>query len=133
MWHRLHVSSIPPDEVTSVSGIPVTTAPRTLLDLAAVLGGREIELAMEEMEVKRYTDRLSLPLLLDRYSRRRGGPKLRAILARGRIGTTLTRSELEERFLRFIADHGLPAPEMKVPIAVRSGFFEADCVWRRKK
>jgi hypothetical protein len=103
-----------------------------LLDLAAILSGREVELAMEEAEVKRHTDRLSLPVLLARYPRRHGGPKLREILARNRLGTTLTGSELEERFLRFIADHGLPTPEMNAPIAVRSRFVEVDGVWRRE-
>ena len=127
------MTNLPADEITSLAAIPVTTVPRTLLDLAAVLDHRGVERAMNEAEVRRYTDPLSLPALLARYPRRRGTAAIRAILGAGGIGTTLTRSELEERFLRFLARWGLPRPELNVPIAVRGGFVEADCVWRRSR
>ncbi len=55
------------------------------------------------------------------------------MLAEGRIGTAVTKSELEERFLRFLADWGLPRPELNASIAVRGGFVEADCVWRASR
>ena len=58
---------------------------------------------------------------------------IRDILTAAGIGTTLTRSELEERFLRFVARVGLPRPELNVPIALRGVFVEADCVWRRSR
>ena len=77
----------------------MTTVPRTLLDLASVLDRRATERAINEAEVHRYTDPLSLPALLARYPRRRGTAAIRSILAADAIGTTLTRSELEERFL----------------------------------
>jgi predicted transcriptional regulator of viral defense system len=35
---RVHHALLPPDEITTRNGIPVTTVPRTILDLAAVLG-----------------------------------------------------------------------------------------------
>ena len=76
------------------------------------------------------TDPLSIPALLDRYPRRRGTAAIRAILAESRVGAGVTKSELEERFLRFLADWGLPRPEPNVSIALRGGFVEADCVWR---
>jgi hypothetical protein len=130
---RWHVTNLPADEITSLAAIPVTTVTRTLLDLAAVLHYREVERAMNEAEVQRYTDRLSLPALLARYPRRRGTAAIRAILDEGGMGTALTRSELEERFLRFLALWGLPRPELNVSIAVRGVFVEADCVWRRSR
>ena len=102
-----HVTSIPADETTFVAAIPVTTVPRTLLDLATVLDHRGVERAMNEAEVQGYTDPLSLPALLARYRRRRGTAAIRDILTTAGIGTTLTRSELEERFLRFVARAGL--------------------------
>jgi hypothetical protein len=125
-----HVTKLPADEITSLAAIPVTTAPRTLLDLAAVLDHRGVERAMNEAEVQRHGDTLSLPALLARYPRRRGAAAIRAILTSADLRTTLTRSELEERFLRFLADWGLPRPELNVFIGVRGGFVEADCVWR---
>jgi predicted transcriptional regulator of viral defense system len=128
-----HVTNLPADEITSLAAIPVTTVPRTLLDLAAVLDHRGMELAINEAEVRRYADQLSLPALLERYPRRRGAATIRAILAAGGIGTMLTRSELEERFLRFVAQRGLPRPQLNAPIAVRGGFVEVDCAWRRAR
>jgi hypothetical protein len=128
-----HVTNLPADEITSLAAIPLTTVPRTLLDLAAVLDHRGMELAINEAEVRRYADQLSLPALLERHPRRRGAATIRAILAAGGIGTMLTRSELEERFLRFVALRGLPRPQLNAPIAVRGGFVEVDCVWRRAR
>jgi uncharacterized protein DUF559 len=130
---RWHSSALRGDEVTVIRGIAVTTVPRTLLDLASVVQRRRLERAINEAEVRRYGDRLSLPALLERHPRRRSTATIRAILAAGDLGTALTRSELEERFLRFLDRRGLPQPELNVPIAVRGGFVEADCVWRRSR
>jgi hypothetical protein len=130
---RWHSSELRPDEVTVIRGIRVTTVPRTLLDLAAVLKRRPLERAINEAEVQGHTDPLSLPALLDRYPRRRGTAAIRAVLAEGRIGAGVTKSELEERFLRFLADRGLPRPEPNVSIALRGGFVEVDCVWRSSR
>jgi Transcriptional regulator, AbiEi antitoxin len=128
-----HVAGLPADEITSLAAIPVTTVPRTLLDLAAVLDRRATERAINEAEVHRYTDPLCLPALLARYPRRRGTAAIRSILAAGALVTTFTRSELEERFLRFLAQRHMPRPELNVPIALRGGFVEVDCVWRRAR
>ena len=128
-----HVTKLPADEITSLAAIRVTTVPRTLLDLAVILDRRGLERAMNEAEVQRHADPLSLPALLDRYPRRRGTAAIRAILQAGGVGATLTRSELEERFLRFLARWGFPRPEMNLSVAMRGGFVEADCVWRRSR
>jgi hypothetical protein len=101
-----HVTRLPPDEVTSLAAIPVTTVPRTLLDLAAVLDHRGVERAINEAEIKGHTDPLSLPALLARYPRRSGTGTIHAILAAGALGTTVTKSRLEERFLSFIRRKG---------------------------
>ena len=122
-----HVANLPADEITFLAAIPVTTVPRTLLDLAAVLTPRS-RARDQRGGGPRHTDPLSLPALLDRYPRRRGTAAIRAILGAGGIGAEVTRSELEERFLRFLAQRGLPRPELNVSIAVGGGFVEADCV-----
>jgi very-short-patch-repair endonuclease len=128
-----HVSNLPADELTVRDAIPVTTVPRTLLDLAAVLDKRGLERAINEAEVQRHADPLSLSTLLARYLRRRGTAAIRAVLAEGRIGTSVTKSELEERFLRLLADRRLPRPELNASIGVRGGFVEVDCVWRSSR
>jgi hypothetical protein len=128
-----HRAQLPADEVTVERGIPVTTVARTLLDLAAVLDRRRVERAIEEAEVRRLDDPLSLPDLVERYPGRRDTGVIRAILAADRIGSTITRSELEERFLALLETYSLPRPELNVPIEARGSWLEVDCVWRRWK
>lgn len=123
----VHSSSIPPDEQTVLDGIPVTTTPRTLLDLAAVLSARRLKRAVNEAEVLRLTDALSVPDLLRRYPGRRGTAALRAIELHG--GGEVTRSELERRFLALIEQFGLPRPSMN---ATRSG-YELDATYPRAR
>jgi very-short-patch-repair endonuclease len=49
---RFHRSSLPPDEVTTSAEIPVTTVPRTLVDLAADMRPRQLEPALGEAEAR---------------------------------------------------------------------------------
>jgi hypothetical protein len=129
----IHQGQLPPDEVTVERRIPTTTVPRTLLDLATVLPQRQVERAIEEADRGRLDDRLSLADLVERYPGRRGTGVIKAILAESRIGSTFTRSELEERFLAFIEAHSLPSPELNVAIELNGSWIEADCVWRRQR
>jgi hypothetical protein len=121
------------DEVTVERGIRVTTVPRTLLDLAAVLPQHQVERAINEAEVRRLTDPLSLGDLVGRYPRRWGVPVIRSILAASRVGTTVTRSELESRFLALLNDSGLPRPETNVHLLVAGRWIECDCLWRERR
>ncbi|HSD79418.1 MAG TPA: type IV toxin-antitoxin system AbiEi family antitoxin domain-containing protein [Solirubrobacteraceae bacterium] len=130
---EFHLVVLPPDEVTVWRGIPVTTPPRTLLDLAAVVPRRQLARAVDEAEVRRLTDRLSLADLVARYPGRRGVGALRRLLDEGRVGLTITRSELEERFLAFLAGAGLPRPAVNVPLQLAGAWVEADCVWHRAR
>jgi predicted transcriptional regulator of viral defense system len=57
----VHRSALPPDETDRLDGIPVTTVPRTILDLAAFASARQLERALNEVEVQGLTDRLSIP------------------------------------------------------------------------
>jgi REase_MTES_1575 len=129
----IHQGELAPDEVTVERGIPVTTIPRTLLDLATLLDKRQVERAIEEADRRRLDDPLSLLDLVDRYPGRRGAGVIKAILADSRLGSTFTRSELEERFLVFLEARSLPRPELNVAIEVNGSWIEADCVWRRQR
>ena len=82
----VHHTRLPADEITVLDGIPVTTIPRTLFDLAAVLDTRQVERALNEADYLRLADRLSLPDLLARHPRRAGAVNLarRSPLARRR-------------------------------------------------
>jgi hypothetical protein len=126
---RVHQSQLPPDEITTHAGIPVTTVPRTLFDLAAVLPERQLERALNEAEVLRRWDELSLDRLLRRYPGRKGSSAVRAVLDKRRAGATVTKSDLEEQFLALVDAAGLPRPELNVLVEG----FEVDALWRRER
>jgi Protein of unknown function (DUF559) len=125
----VHQSALPGDEVVRVRGMPVTSVPRTMFDLAGMLKEREVERAWNEMEVRGYTDRLSVPHLLDRYPGRKGSVLLARLAAREALPVGITRNELEERFLALIDRFGLPRPRMNAHLALRGRFYEIDCLW----
>jgi hypothetical protein len=127
---RLHQLPLPADEMTVVRGVLVTTVPRTLFDLAAVLPRAQVERAIMEAEVLRRTDPLSLPDLVDRHPHRTGVAMIKAIL---RDGAQVTRSELEVRFVSFLDGAGLPRPELNMPLFVANRWIECDCVWRNAR
>jgi len=124
--HRAHV---PDDERTAIEGIPVTTVPRTILDLAALVPRRQVELALNEAEVLQLWDKLSIADLLHRYPGRRGTAVLRGVLEDGARCAGVTRNDFEERFVRLVDVYGLPRPRFNADLVVAGRFFEVDCVW----
>ena len=64
---RRHFSVLPDDERTVVDGIPVTSAARAVLDLAAEKGEAAAESALREMEYLQISATVSLPALLERH------------------------------------------------------------------
>jgi restriction endonuclease-like protein len=118
----VHTSPLPPDEVTTVDGIPVTGLSRTILDLARVLPPHQVERAFNEAEVRGLTDTVSLPDLVQRYPGRRGIRTIKTILD---TGPAFTREELEARFAAFRRNAGLPSPSLNAAVEG----FECDCVW----
>jgi hypothetical protein len=126
---QLHWANLPDDEVTTHHGIPTTTVPRTLLDFAAVVQRHEFRSALRQAEQLRLTDRLWLGDLIERYPRKPGVPIIRAVVEEAQHGLTLVKSELEELFLAFLIDAGLPAPLTNVLIEG----FEVDCAWPEQR
>jgi very-short-patch-repair endonuclease len=94
--------------LTRRAGIPVTSAPRTLVDLATQLSIRQLEAAVNEADRLDLIspDRLKAVLAKERGAA--GGPKLRELLD-SRI-FALTDSELERRFLRLVRRANLTKP-----------------------
>ena len=130
---RRHSASLPADEVTTHHGIPVTTVPRTVFDLATVSPAEGVEAALRESEYLELHDRLSLPDLLDRYPGHRGNRVVRACLARRSETPGRIRSPLEERFLPFLRRHRLPIPQLNAWIDVEERSFQVDCLWDEAK
>jgi very-short-patch-repair endonuclease len=127
-----HRGSVPGDERAVIDGIPVTSVFRTVFDLAAVLDLRGLERAWHEAEVQGLRDRVSLPVLLERYPGRRGARNLRVLLeAPEPIG--FTRNDFEEAFVAFVDEYGLRRPRMNGTLAMRGRFFEIDALWEDER
>jgi hypothetical protein len=127
-----HRSELQDDEWLVEDGIPVTSPFRTIFDLASVASRREVERALHEAEVRQMTDRVSLPMLLERYPGRRGTRVLRELLSSNEpVG--ISRNDFEEAFLALVDACGLPRPRMNADLALRGRFFQIDALWERER
>jgi Transcriptional regulator, AbiEi antitoxin/Protein of unknown function (DUF559) len=130
--HR--ADTLQPQDITHVHGIPCTAVARTLLDLAEVVNRRQLERACDQADLERILDATALDDVLSRAFGRRGAPGLRAILDENAIGQTVTRSEMEERFLSLCDRAGLPPPEVNVWLGLPGGGrAQADFLWREQR
>lgn len=109
---RIHrPRTLRPTEVTTRDGIPVTTPARTILDLAALRHIR-IERILDQAEILELTDYPTLDAMAEAHRGHGGATRLRTAVRIHLAGTTLTRSDLEERFFKLCDDHGLPRPHV---------------------
>ena len=127
---RTHRSAtLTPDDTTTHRGIPITTPIRTVIDLATTFNGRPLEHALDLAEQRGLVDFAELRKAIEAHPTRPGSPSLQAMLSRYTAGSTVTRSELEERFLALCDDHGLPRPNVNTRIEGT----EVDFVWRDRR
>ena len=124
----IHQATLPADEITVHEGIPVTTAARTLFDLAAVIPQDALEWAIHEADFHKLWDRPSLHDLVARYPGHRGNAKIRAL--RGRASPGRTRSDLERLLVAFLDARRLDRPALNAVIATREGPITVDALWR---
>jgi hypothetical protein len=127
----LHHSTSLHASTTSRGGVPCTTVPRTLVDLAALDGPVATERAWSTMASRRALRLRAIEEELGRHRDRPGTPTVRVLLARHRaVLTGRTRSELERAALRMCARFGLPTPESNALVEVDGSIHEADLLWR---
>jgi predicted transcriptional regulator of viral defense system len=112
-----------PEETTVRHGIPVTTATRTALDLAATLGRAHLEKLLDEIEIRELTDYPALRAIAAAHPGHRGAAHLRDTLATHHAGRDVTRSGLEILFLEICEAHGLPRPGVNRQVAGRTVDF----------
>lgn len=123
---RIHqVGELAAADRTSSARIPVTAVPRVLLDLAARHGHSEVARAFEEAQRQRLVSARAVANLVERRRGHRGVGVLAALVVEDLAAVTVTRSELEARFLAVCREAGLPRPLVNVRIAG----FEVDAVW----
>jgi very-short-patch-repair endonuclease len=107
-----------------VRGVPVTSVPRLLLDLAAAVKFEQLERLVEQAEHRELFDLRAVEDLLARTVGHHGHGRLRRAIALYRP-TSFTRSSLERRFLELGREAGLPQPRMNFVVEG----FELDCYW----
>jgi very-short-patch-repair endonuclease len=122
----LHRSRVEDDERAVEAGIPVTSLPRTLLDLAEVVDEDRLRRAFEEVDRLKLLRMPALEQVCARAGKRRGLAALRRLIDAAREPVT-TRSPLENRFAEFYREHlaDLPAPLTNISILDH----EVDAYW----
>lgn len=118
------VRHLDPADRTIHHGIPVTSVPRTLLDLAEVIRRDDLSRTLEETERLEMFDLVALNEVIRRTPGRRGAPILRGLLDEF-VEVPPTRSDFERDFVTFCEQFGLPAPAVNAHIAG----LEVDAAW----
>jgi very-short-patch-repair endonuclease len=115
---------LPSHELTIERGIPTTTLPRTLLDLAAVVPPHHLRRAVERAEQAELFDLRAILRLLDAHPGRPGRRPLMTLLADFRDhGDAVTRSDLEAIMLQICIDQELPRPQVNRYDGIRESDF----------
>ena len=113
---------VDPRDTTRYRAIPVTTVPRTIVDLAAELLPDQLARAMHEASIRHRVTPAHVEAVLARRSNSRGAAKLRRVLW-GDVKVTL--SKLESRFLELLEEQQLPLPDTNDLVGGR----RVDCRW----
>jgi very-short-patch-repair endonuclease len=111
---------------TKRHGIPITTVPRTLVDLSSLLQLDDLARACHEAGVLHGTTPRHVEAVLERRPNTPGARRLRKVL-RGEAHVTL--STLERRFLERLREARLPLPITNKP----AGEKRVDCRWPQHK
>jgi hypothetical protein len=109
-------------EATSHRGIPITTVPRTLVDLSSLLSLDDLARACHEAGVRYHTRPRQVEAVLDNRPSTPGAKRLRRVM-HGDVHVTL--SALERRFLEHLRADALELPITNKP----AGGRRVDCRW----
>ena len=123
---RVRRGRIEPPDRAAYRGIPVTTVPRTLVDLAADLALYDLARACHEAGVRFRTTPAQVTEVLARRPRSPGAAHLRLVLTGD---TRVTLSALERRFLALVREHRLPLPRTNRV----AGAYRVDCRWADRR
>lgn len=124
----VHRSSMLEGETTSLHGIPITSIPRTLVDLAGCVSQRALARAVREAIRLEHATLHELGDALGSYRGRRGSCRLALTLARyAGLPLEHARSGAEIRALEIIRDAGRHMPRLNRKVAGE----EADLSWPR--
>jgi very-short-patch-repair endonuclease len=117
-------------DTTTNDGIKITTAARTLIDLAPYLSARETSRALREALRLETTTTQQLFSTLEKHRTRRGTRLLRELATRySTLPYERTRSNAESRALEVLHDAGIQKPRVNTKIAGE----EADLAWPKAR
>jgi predicted transcriptional regulator of viral defense system len=125
----IHGGSLIDRDVAEQDRIPVTSLPRTLLDLATILSADALGTAIQRADKQGIFDLRGVDDVLGRTGRHNGAGRLREAAALYRPDLATTRSKLERRFRSLIREAGLPEPAMNYVVAG----FELDAYWEAER
>jgi very-short-patch-repair endonuclease len=126
--HRARLADVDCDEV---DGIPVTSIPRTLVDLAGSGPRRFVARAVDQALVHRVYDQWAVDEVLRRKPALRGVAVLRSVLEERHPDSHRTRSELEAIALERLAAARLARPRVNAWLADLC--VEVDLLWGRER
>jgi very-short-patch-repair endonuclease len=126
--HR--TDALPRIDRTRREGVPITTAARTLIDLAGVTNEETLEAALEFSLQRRLVGVRLLRRRLDELGGpgRAGAGILREILDR-REGSAALESRLEVKVWRLLVRSGLPKPVRQHPVEIEGRRYRLDFAW----
>jgi very-short-patch-repair endonuclease len=130
---RHHVPQPMDGEVVRHESIPSTSAARTVVDLAGMVGDASLRRTIEQAAVVQVLDVPAIDAILA-GRRRRGSVSLRSILGDWRRYSRMRlRSRMEAKLLPLLSQRDLPIPECNKVLEVGAQSFEIDFLWRRQR
>ena len=123
---------IRPGDLARVSGVPLTSPERTLLDLGSVVDEAIVERSLECALRERLLTLDALPDLAQRAQAQRmpGARRLYRVLQNRPPRVAPTESDAETLFVQLARDAGFPAPARQTTLILRGRKYRLDFCWR---
>ncbi len=123
VWTCDRLDRIAAQDHTKRFGIPVLAPPLALLLLGASESDRRVHVAVHDLVFQRFTARRHLLDVLKRYGGRgrRGTTKFRAAVRSLDEDGRASQTNLELDLVRLLALHGLPTPQLQLPVLGADG------------
>lgn len=123
---RFHEGVLHPSDRAEQAGIPATSLPRTLLDLAEVVDEQRLKRAFEEADRLKLLRMPEMERVCAQAGRRKGLLALRRLVAEAKAPAQ-TRSPLEDGFAEFYREHLADLPEPLTNVSILD--CEVDAYW----
>lgn len=125
-----HMAHLPKEHVAKRYGVPVTTAARTVVDIARTSPFAEGVVAADSALYERYTSKTELRRVLASCAQWPGATAAKTVLD---FANAAAESVLESCARVVFHERGMPPPELQVHIVGRSGTVIArvDFMWRK--